>query len=146
MECFLVKDANDSPDELKKLRGVFKRIGADEIFLNTLDRPGAEAWVQPVDRKRMKDISVFFEDAEIVKYVSACPATAGGHEDLLERLVATVQRRPSTARDVARVVGLAIENIQPILDQLVASNQLIAKPMERGVFYMATQSKRNIGQ
>lgn len=146
MECFLVKDGNDSTEELKRLRSVFKQIGADGILLNTLDRPGTEAWVQPVDRKQLKDISVFFEDAEIVKYVSAHPATAMGHEDLLDRLVATVQRRPSTARDVARVMGLAIETVQPVLDQLVASNQLIIKPMERGLFYMAAQNRRIVGK
>lgn len=54
----------------------------------------------------------------------------------MERLVSTVRRRPYTAQDVSLMIGLDVETIQPVLDQLVVSNQLVLKPMDQGLFYM----------
>jgi predicted ArsR family transcriptional regulator len=60
------------------------------------------------------------------------------HEDLMARLVSTFRRRPYTARDVSQIIGLDVETVQPVLDQLVASNQLVMKQMDRGLFYMVS--------
>ncbi len=138
MECFLVKDCNDSAQELLEIRTLLERIDADGVLLNTLDRPGTEAWVQPVGQKRLKEISDFLVGAEIVNYESTRPVRAMGHGDLMARLVSTVRRRPYTAQDVSQIIGLDVETLQPVLDQLVASNQLAMKQMDRGLFYMAS--------
>ena len=117
---------------------ILRRIGADGVLLNTLDRPGPERWVRPAGQSRLKDISEFLEGAEIVRYKAEGPETAKRHEDLMERLVSTVRRRPYTALDVSRVIGVDVEAVQPVLDQLVASNQLVIKQMDRGRFYMVS--------
>jgi wyosine [tRNA(Phe)-imidazoG37] synthetase (radical SAM superfamily) len=142
MEYFLVKGCNDSIQELLPLKRILQRINADGVLLNTLDRPGAEAWVRPVGPDRLKDISDFLESAEIVKYKSVPPEKATRREDLMARLVSTVRRRPCTAQDVSRIIGFDVETVQPVLDQLVASNQLALKQMDRGRFYMAYQGRR----
>ena len=135
IECFLVAGCNDTMSELVELKTILKDIGADGVLLNTLDRPGTEDWVQPVAQRRLKDISDFFEGAEIVKYRSAAPEKAMGHEDLLGRLIETVRRRPCTAQDVSLLMGLDIEIVQSNLDRLVAAEKLSIKRMKRGVFY-----------
>lgn len=135
MECFLVNGSNDAMDELHQLKAVLNRIRADGILLNTLDRPGTEAWVQPVEADRLKNISDFLEGAEIVTYRATPPETAVGHEDLLERLVSTIRRRPYTAQDVSRIMGLDVETVQHALEQLVASGRFVVKRMNRGRFY-----------
>jgi wyosine [tRNA(Phe)-imidazoG37] synthetase (radical SAM superfamily) len=144
MECFLVNDSNDERDELIQLKAALKRIRADGILLNTLDRPGTEAWVRPVEPNRLKNISDFFEGAEIVTYRATPPETSVGHEDLLERIVSTVRRRPYTAQDVSRIMGLDVETVQTVLDQSVASGRLVVKMMDRGRFYMASQAGRRL--
>ena len=138
VECLLISDCNDSPSELMKLKTIVNYIDAHGILLNTLDRPGTESWVQPITQNRLKDISDFLEGAEIVKYGSAPPEKGGGHEDLLVRLIETVRRRPYTAQDVSRLMGLDVETVQSVLDQLVASRKLSIKRMDRGVFYIAS--------
>ena len=142
MEYFLVNGCNDSIQELIILKTILRQIDADGVLLNTLDRPGAEGWVEPTGPKQLKDISDFLEGAEIVKYKSAPPETVVRGEDLMARLVSTVRRRPYTAQDVSRIIGLDVESVQPVLDQLVASNQLALKQMDRGRFYMASQARR----
>jgi wyosine [tRNA(Phe)-imidazoG37] synthetase (radical SAM superfamily) len=137
VECLLINDGNDSAAELMKLKTALTYIDAHGILLNTLDRPGTESWVQPVPLNRLKDISDFLEGAEIVKYGTTPPSTAVGHEDLLVRLIETVRRRPYTAQDVSQLMGLDVETVQSVLDQLVASRKLSIKRMDRGIFYKA---------
>jgi hypothetical protein len=86
----------------------------------------------------LKDISDFLEGAEIVRYKPVQPEIEARHEDLMARLVSTFRRRPYTARDVSQIIGLDVETVQPVLDQLVASNQLAMKQMDRGLFYMVS--------
>ena len=121
-----------------KLKKILDRIHADGVLLNTLDRPGTEGWVEPVGPNRLKDISDFLEGAEIVRYKPVQPEIEARHEDLMARLVSTFRRRPYTARDVSQIIGLDVETVQPVLDQLVASNQLAMKQMDRGLFYMVS--------
>jgi wyosine [tRNA(Phe)-imidazoG37] synthetase (radical SAM superfamily) len=140
MEYFIVNGCNDSEESLINMKMALRRIDADGVLLNTLDRPGSESWVQPAGHNRLKDISEFLEGAEIVRYKTVQPDTAKRHEDLMERLVSTVRRRPYTARDVSRIIGVDVEAVQPVLDQLVASSQLISKQMDRGRFYMVSST------
>ena len=137
LEYFVVKGVNDSQGELECLKPLIDKIDADGILLNTLDRPAAEEWVRPVGGNRLKEISDFLEDAEIVKYRSAATAVEPHRTDMITRLVATVRRRPYTAQDMSQIMGLGVETLQPVLDQLVESNRLVVKPMARGLFYMA---------
>ena len=140
IEYFLVDGCNASLDELLVYKNRLTRIGADGVLLNTLDRPGTEAWVQPVEANRIKKISDFLEGAEIVKYETAQRKRRMQSQNLniIERLVKTVKRRPCTATDVSQIIGLDIETVEALLDQLVASNILVMKQMKRGRFYMAT--------
>ena len=93
--------------------------------------------MQPVGPKQLKEISDFLEDAEIVQYRSAVSGKGSRHKEMMARLVATVRRRPYTIQDMSQIMGLDAATLQPVLDQLVASNQLAVKPMARGLFYMA---------
>ena len=137
MEYFVVKGINDAADALKRMKKMLGQVDADGILINTLDRPAAEAWVDSVNPEKLKEISDFLEDAEIVNYQSVPSLRTSRYDDLEARLVSAVKRRPYTALDVSKITGIDIETLQPVLDQLVAANQLVVKPMERGLFYMA---------
>ena len=138
LEYFAVKGLNDSHEALKPMKSILARIDADGLLLNTLDRPAAEDWVSPLEPKALKNISDFLKGAEIVNYQPNPPAGAMQHHDLVTRLVSTIRRRPYTVQDVSQIMGVDVETLQPVLDQLVASNQLIMKSMDRGLFYKAS--------
>ena len=136
MEYFVVKGINDSPMALNPMRSILNKIDADGLLLNTLDRPATKDWVQRAGDQQLKDISVFLKGAEIVKYQPMPPVPSKRHDDLVARLVSTIRRRPYTAQDVAQIVGVDVATLQPVLDGLVASNKLVMKSMDRGLFYM----------
>ncbi len=139
LEYFVIPGCNDSGAELRRIKATLGRIDADGILLNTLDRPAPESWVRPADTKQLQSISDFLENTEVITYSSEQPAGMKPHRDLMRRLVETIRRRPYTALDVARIMGVAVETLQPLLDQLVASNQLVTKKMERGLFYTTAE-------
>jgi wyosine [tRNA(Phe)-imidazoG37] synthetase (radical SAM superfamily) len=138
LEYFAARNVNDSEKDLAQLKKIFQRIDANGIVVNTLDRPGTQGWVRPVESDRLQFISEFFENAEVVKYPS-CKRPVGKrrHGDLMARLVDTVRRRPYTARDISQIMGLDVETVKPMLDRLVASNRLVTRRMDRGLFYVA---------
>ncbi len=137
LEYFAVKGVNDALQVLKTMKPLVAHIDPDGVLLNTLDRPAAEEWVQPIGSNQLKEISDFLEDAEIVEYRSAAADRGLRQKDMMARLVATIRRRPYTIQDMSQIMGIETEALQPVLDQLVASNQLTVKPMARGIFYLA---------
>jgi len=60
-------------------------------MLNTLDRPSAEDWVDPIDPMQLKNISDFLKGAEIVNYQRRPLAGARRHANLVTRLVSTIR-------------------------------------------------------
>lgn len=107
-------------------------------MLNTIDRPAAEDWVDPIGPGPLKNISDFLKGAEIVNYQRRSLAGTRRHADLATRLVSTIRRRPSTVRDVSQMNVVDVQTVQPVLDQLVDSNPLITKPLDLGLFYMTS--------
>jgi len=107
-------------------------------MLNTIDRPAAEDWVDPIDPMQLKNISDFLKGAEIVNYQRRPLAGARRHADLVTRLVSTIRRRRSTVRDVSQMMTVDVQTVQTVPDRLVASNPLIMKTMDRGLFYMTS--------
>lgn len=83
--------------------------------------------MRPVGQNRLKDILDFLKGAEVVKYGSASPEKAIGHEVPVIRLLETVRRQLSTVRDVLQITGLDVETVQSVLDKLVASGNLAVK-------------------
>ena len=107
-------------------------------MLNTLDRPSADDCVYPIGPKQLKNISDFLKGAEIVNYQRRPLAGARRHADLVTCLVSTIRRRPSTVWDVSQMMTVDVQTFQPVPDQLVASNPLVMKTMDRGLFYMTS--------
>ena len=60
LEIFIVPGLNDTEQELTLLRDFARELQPDGVQLNSLDRPGAESWVQPVSAENMQKIQEFF--------------------------------------------------------------------------------------
>lgn len=64
-EVFLVPGINTGRDELLRVRETIISIRPDLIQLNSLDRPGTEPWVYPVQRLELIQIRDFFAETGI---------------------------------------------------------------------------------
>jgi wyosine [tRNA(Phe)-imidazoG37] synthetase (radical SAM superfamily) len=133
IEIFVVKNINDDRNELGRIKEYVKLIEPDRIHLNTLDRPGTEPSLEAVDGNALKEMTLFFEDAQLIdgtkkiRGVQSC--------DIEGFITATVRRRPCTAGDISRILNIPDDEAAIRLDTLSKRGEIEKKTMPRGVFY-----------
>jgi wyosine [tRNA(Phe)-imidazoG37] synthetase (radical SAM superfamily) len=60
IEIFIINKLIYTDEELAKLKDACIKISPDEIHINSLDRPGAEDWIKPIERENLESIRNFF--------------------------------------------------------------------------------------
>ena len=137
LECFIIPGINDIGAEMKLLLSAFKRIKPDKIQLNTLDRPGSEVWVRPADRKKLESIVEFLKPlpAEIIAPFDGKNRCDGFDSDIPEKILATIKRRPCTARDLSDILGIHRNEINKYLGKFLSTGKIEGKKQARGTFF-----------
>ncbi|MBU1055217.1 MAG: radical SAM protein [Proteobacteria bacterium] len=133
VEVFIVKNLNDNRVELKKIKEVINLIKPDRIHLNTLDRPGTESWIEPAEEFVLKDIASYLNDATLINKDEVSGLILSN--EIEKFIIATVKRRPITAKDVSRIFNLSENDAARYLNTLYESKRVDKKKMPRGEFY-----------
>lgn len=137
LEIFIIPDYNDSETELKLLKQAIEMIKPDIVQLNTLDRPGIIPTIRAASRKELKHI-IDFLDLENVDIIAAAPERKEirtYRKDIETAIIETIARRPCTLDDLAKIVGLHINEINKYLDVLEAEKKIRHIRQPRGYFY-----------
>ena len=138
LEVFLVPLINTSEEELICLRQSIASIKPDRIQLNSLDRPGTEAWVLPLDPAELRSIRDFFSElgvpVDIIGDYQAIPMSSNA-DNLLLIIDQTLKRRPCTAEDIAQITGLHVNEVMKKIAGLIKLGIVKARHGERGIFY-----------
>jgi wyosine [tRNA(Phe)-imidazoG37] synthetase (radical SAM superfamily) len=137
LEIFIVPGINDNKEELTKLKKACIRIRPDKIQINSLDRPGAESWVEPAGMDELLSIREFFAplNAEIIGRPAAVSFADGNATDLARSIMSTLRRRPSTMDDLAVSIGAGREDLQKALMSMMERGLITVEKLERGDFY-----------
>ena len=134
LEIFIVPGLNDTADELSALKNAIEMIKPDRIQLGTLDRPGTEDWVGAADSCRMREIAVYLKDAELIGEFRSRQKIASFKEAHSSQILKTLRRRPSTIKDLQRVLNLHPAEIQKYINHLLELGKIEVEQKERGVF------------
>lgn len=138
LEIFLIPDINDRKDHLDKLRDFVNLVKPDRIQLNSLDRPGAEDWVKPVDAESLAAISSYLENSEIINLHEIEKINFSDFsENIKETIMNAISRRPCTLTDVSKITGQSVSMVEDILSEFVSMGLVKTDIMARGVFYSA---------
>lgn len=86
-EVFLVPGINTGRDELLGIRESIMAIRPDLIQLNSLDRPGTESWVHPVQRLELIQIRDFFAETGIPTDIAGFGQRGGSLPHIHDHLV-----------------------------------------------------------
>jgi len=128
LEIMLVKGVNDSPDDVRALKTAIARIRPDRIELNTVVRPPAERGAAPLSPAALARIRARLgPKAEIVASFperKEAPGPGPGEGGLDAAILATVGRRPQTARDIATALGRHPVEILEALTALLARRRV----------------------
>jgi len=124
LEVVAIKGINDSPDEIKKLNKIIKKINPDKIQLNTVVRPPCEKWALPLSIDELQKIQrVFGKKCEIIADFK--PQKGTGYKIDIEKTVYDiVRRRPVTIDDIISVTGIHKIELIKYLDQLIRKKKI----------------------
>ncbi|MHB9075220.1 MAG: radical SAM protein [Desulfobaccales bacterium] len=110
LEVMLLKGLNDTDEELSLLRRALAQIAPDKIQLNTAVRPVVESAARPLDKTGMAAAAVFLQGpVEVIASFNRADIAELPCQD--EDLVEMLSRRPMTAADIAKALGLPLVQI-----------------------------------
>jgi wyosine [tRNA(Phe)-imidazoG37] synthetase (radical SAM superfamily) len=137
LEVFLLKNYNDSKEELELIKKAIVKINPDSIQLNTLDRPGTIADLIPLTKDEMQKIIDDWNlpDVEIIASPPERVNIESYRDDIETAILETISRRPCTLDDLHNLLGIHINEINKYLGTLEADNKIKIVRLERGAFY-----------
>lgn len=137
LEVFIIPGYNDNINDLDLLKKAFERINPESIQLNTLDRPGAVSKIRSASREELQHIVDYWqlENIEIVAMSAERRDIKSYREDIETAILETVQRRPCTLDDLAKILGLHINEINKYLDVLESDGKIDTVRRKSRIFY-----------
>ncbi len=141
-EILLLDGYNTDDEDLEALASFLGRYRVDSIQLNTAVRPGTEDGIVPLSRKRLEGIcGSFGPRCEIVASVG----TRASHEEFAsaDRILSMIERRPCTAEDIHRALGVPIQGVVKLLGIMIEKGSVRSDVHDGETFY--TASERNSG-
>jgi len=137
LEVLILPGYNDNIRDLELLKKAFERIKPDTIQLNTLDRPGAIKGLKAAGKKKLQEIMDFW-DLDNVEIIAAAPERRdikSYREDVETAILETIVRRPCTLDDLAKILGIHINEINKYLGVLEDEDKIETIQQKRGIFY-----------
>ncbi len=124
LEIMLVKRVNDSPLHLRKLRDAVLTINPDKVQLNTVARPPAEKFAQPLKLEELDKIRKFFgKNCEIIADFDK-KAQEKQTRGLQDAIWDMIQRRPLTLMDLSAASGRHKNEIIKALNLLMKEGKV----------------------
>ncbi len=120
LEVMLIKDFNDQPEHLSRLRQIVHHIQPDRIQLNTVVRPPAETSALPVPYDHLFQLQMLFgPETDII------PSSVRKHQKQFQgnpkrAILAVIANRPVTGADLAQALGLPAKTVADTLEHLTS--------------------------
>ena len=135
LEVFLLAGVTTPEAEVNGLKKCIAAIQPDIVQVNTVTRPPAEGFAEPVSQNQLYAISKrLYKKTEIIadyrgvhkqQDFSAC------REDVLTLL----QRRPCSVEDIAAGLGLHRNEVVKYIEELSSEGKIEAKPQNQRLYY-----------
>jgi len=134
LEVLLLKGVNDTEADLTALRRVLAELAPDKVQLNTSVRPVVEDWARALTREEMEAAAAFLgPGVEVIASFKGCdrPSASLSDADFVEML----SRRPMTAADLAKALGLPLAVVQEKLRHLEEAGRISWNQYQNQGFY-----------
>jgi wyosine [tRNA(Phe)-imidazoG37] synthetase (radical SAM superfamily) len=135
LEVLFCRGVNDGEEEVEKLKEVIDQIKPDRIQLNTPVRPPAEDFAFPLTFKQLKAIKKRF--GNIAEVVSEFMGPMGDRfeSDRDDEIIQLIKRRPCTAEDLSKVLGLRMDEVVKHLDHLTKTGAIRYRMYQHRCYY-----------
>jgi len=123
LEVMLLKGLNDTEEELTLLRRALQKIAPDKIQLNTAVRPVVEDSARPLNQVEIEAAAATLGGpVEVIASFSRADIAGSPCQD--DDFVEMLSRRPMTAPDLAKALGLPLVQVEARLQHLKASGRI----------------------
>lgn len=142
LEVLLVSGYNDHPQHLNQLREVISRLNPDQVELNTVVRPPANANVKGLSEQELSTVLPFFP-VDKTAIVGCYRGSAASSQDLnlAARMVEVARRRPCTIPEMAASLGVAPDELTDTLSAL-EQNYTLTRCFFNGLEYICCPSSK----
>jgi wyosine [tRNA(Phe)-imidazoG37] synthetase (radical SAM superfamily) len=135
LEILFCRGVNDDKEEIGKLKEAVEKIQPDRVQLNTAARPPAEDFAFALTSTQLEEIKNKFGDkAEIVSEFDA-PMGDRFDSDKNDEIINLIRRRPCTAEDISKALGLRIDEVVKYLNHLQIIGAIRYKMHEDRCYY-----------
>ncbi|WP_297455483.1 radical SAM protein [Persephonella sp.] len=132
IEILVVKNVNDSPENIKKIAEVLKDIKPDRVDLGTVDRPPAYR-VFPVSDEELLKLGECLKDFNLNIITRGKDNILSEFQLSEEEILNTFKRRPYTYSDIEKVFNQ--ETVNKIKD-MISNGKLIEKKVGNTFFIL----------
>jgi wyosine [tRNA(Phe)-imidazoG37] synthetase (radical SAM superfamily) len=140
LEIMLIKDYNDSAEELLRIKNAVSGIQPDRVHLNTVIRPPSELFAKPLSREEMAAVKkILDEDCEIVAEFHG--QSTGEAQNVEDAIVEMAKRRPLTIVDIANVLGISETNAGQMIRGLREKSRIEEKQYHGETYYLSAAAK-----
>ena len=146
LEVVLLKGVNDSPRELARIAALAARIRPERVQLNTAVRPPARVNAKPLDAGGLRAARLVLAKAlgDIPVEIVAGFRGAGGARrrgGIRRAILAYLARRPATMRDLAKGLGVRVEELPGPLARLAAAGAVEETSFDGRRYYRAAPAR-----
>lgn len=125
VEVMLVKDLNDTEDQLSKIASALQRIKPDEIHIMQPTRPPVETWVKPPSYDGLRRALDILGDSARVIHPASGSYDLGGGKTIVEAVVGIVTRHPMREEELVETLkNLTTGDVTETLSTLAESDKL----------------------
>jgi wyosine [tRNA(Phe)-imidazoG37] synthetase (radical SAM superfamily) len=137
LEVFLLAGVTTTEIEIKRLKTCINSICPDKVQVNTVTRPPAENFAEPVRKKQLDNLAAkLYENAEVIadyKSVHKQQDFSARREDVLTLL----KRRPCSIEDIAAGLGFHRNEVVKYIEELSSEGKIKSKPHNQQLYYKA---------
>ena len=135
LEVFLVGGVNTTSMEVEKISQCITKISPDRVQLNTVTRPPARGFAQPVREERLQKVATILgQAAEVIAdftQIHKEPDFHSRREDILEM----IKRRPCSVDDITKVTRLHRNEVLKYLQELSIREETVSTHQGKTVYY-----------
>ncbi len=154
LEILLVRDINDSLEDLKALQQAVRKIDPARIQLNTVARPPMDDRARPVTREKMAQAAAMLADGysgrvEILVDFQAIENTELATRQqmppqLVEEIAALLQRRPCPLEEIDKALHVQdLELTKACVDILISAGRVERLVHNNKEFYQQAARRKN---
>jgi wyosine [tRNA(Phe)-imidazoG37] synthetase (radical SAM superfamily) len=136
LEVMLIKDVNDTREELEKLKKIVSDLNVDKLQLNTVTRPPSEETTGRLTNDDLEKICDYLGKPSEIICSFEKSVIKDNKEDWSQNILGILQRRSLTLDDIVKITGMSFNKAKGRLKLLESEGKVKSYFFDDNIFYM----------